>query len=283
MESLKATLYKILYVFVHLPISMQVGLGIAITGAVSWAFAKWLFWVWNKNDDRGIGHAGRMGRFADANGFEYFAVPTKSMVEEYAPLSLFEPSFPCSMEHVLRKRMGDLESTIFLFVRESGQSGWRGDLFTIVFSFRLAGADYPEMTLHPSASEGLPGELVVDHDLSRVYTIRAPEKHPVHRFFTPGMVALFEREADWCMAFAGDRVSMWRPLHNDTTEPPTSGVAEEFDPAVSRMPLKELPAEIEQARELFDLIAAAAGRSVQTAEQKAVTRFPTKSKRPPSP
>lgn len=276
MESLKQTLFKIFYIFLHLPTSMQVAICVAIGGAISWMVAKWLFWVWNKNDDRGIGHAGRLGRFAEKNGFEYFPGPPPGIAQEYASLSLFDSPNPASIEHLLRKRMGDLETTIFLFVRESGHAGWRGDFFTTVISFRLRGADYPDMTLHPQASEGLPDEVVVDPDLARSYTIRAVEQHPVHRFFTPGMVALFEREADWCMAFGGDRVSMWRPLRNDTSEAPTHGVAEEFDPAISRMPVKDLPAELDAARELFDLIAAAAGRSLQTAESKAVTRFPSK-------
>lgn len=274
MESLKESLWGLFKIFLYLPFSLKV---LVISGLVSlagWLIAKWLFWVWNKNDDRGIGHAGRLGRFADAEGFEYIETPAQKIVDEHKWLGLFSLGHKHSIEHLLRRKMGDLDSSVFLFTRDqNAQAGWAGEFFTVVFAFRLVGSNFPDISMTPGPSEGLPDEVVVDEDLARVYTIRAVEKHGVHRFFTPGLVAAFERERDWCIEIGGDRIAFWRPMRCETAEAHGHGVAgEPLDPATYRMPVKELKGMIEETRAMFGLIAAAAGRSVDTAERPVVPR-----------
>lgn len=272
MQSLKDALFDILYIFLQLPTSLQVMIGSALVSLVGWLVAKWLFWVWNKNDDRGIGHAGRLRRFAESGSWDYVEVPNEDVVRGFAWLPLFTLGHNHQITHLLRKKSGDLEQGVFLFTREqSGKGGWAGEFFSVVHTFRLSGSAFPDLTMTPGAGDDLPDEVVVDEELARIYTIRASEKHGVYRFFTPGLVAAFDRERDWCISIGGEYIAVWRAMRCETAEAHGVGVAgEALDPATFRMPIKELPRMIDEARNVFGLIAAAAGRSVVTAEQRSV-------------
>lgn len=271
-QALKEAALDLFTIFLYLPFGLKV---LVISGLVSlagWLIAKWLFWVWNKNDERGIGHAGRLRRFAEREGWVYTEVPNEELVSRFTWLPLFSIGHNHQMTHLLRKKSGDLEQGVCLFTREqSAKGGWAGEFFSVVHTFRLNGAAFPDFSMTPGPGDDLPDEVDVDDDLARVYTIRANERHGVYDFFTPGIVEAFLRERDWCLSVGGEYIAMWRPMRCETAEAHGHGVAgEPLDPATFRMPLQELPVMIEDARNVFGLIAAAAGRSVVTAEQRVI-------------
>lgn len=272
-QSLKELALGLFEIWLYLPFPLQVMVGSAIASFFGWLIAKWLSWVWNKNDDRGIGHAGRMRRFATANGWDYVEVPNEEVVKRFSWLPHFATGHDHQMTHLLRKKSGDLEQSVFLFTREqSAKAGWAGEFFTVVHAFRLAGSAFPDLMMLPGRGDDLPDEVVVDEDLARVYTIRASEKHGVYKFFTPGLIESFIKTPDWCVSVGGEYIALWRPMRCETAEAHGRGIAgEPLDPATFRMPLKELPKMIDDSREVFGLIAAAAGRSVVTAEQRSIT------------
>ena len=271
---MKEMILDILVLWLALPTGAKIATVAAIVGGISWAIGSTLMWLWNKDDERTIGHTGRMKLLAKERGYQYFEEAPAPLVKQLSALPIFATGTKHAVSHVLHKQLGELETSVFFFTREqSSKNGWSGEFFTTVVSYRVSGASFPIFTMTPEPSEGQPGTMVVDEALARVYAIRArDDDREVRHFFTPGIVALFEKAQGWYVAFGGERITFWQPMRNQVEEP-IHGVAHEvYDPIVAKMPIRELPGLIRETRRCLEVIAAAAGRAVETLEAKAARR-----------